>query len=105
MDDAANDEENGSERLIVYGHASCGSAIHLRRELEERQIPFEWRDVRTGPDEYRESLRRLTHGFLSVPTVIYPDGEVMIEPSLPQVLRRLGASPSGIEKVLGWFRR
>lgn len=105
MDDADSSEENDPRCLIVYGHANCGSANSLRRELEVRHIPFEWRDIRTGPDEYRESLRQLTHGFLSVPTVVFPDGEVMIEPSQPQVLRRMGYSPSGLKKMMGWFRR
>ena len=74
--------DNGSEqaRLIVYGHHSCGLARRLAEVLAEQRIDHEWRDVQTGEPRFRDELRQLARGYLSVPTVIFPDGTVMVEP-------------------------
>ncbi len=75
-------------RLIVYGRHSCGRSHWLYEELMENQIDFEWRDIVMGEPRYRDELMELAHGCLSVPTVIFPDGSVMIEPRPDQVMNR-----------------
>jgi hypothetical protein len=37
-------------------------------------------------------LKALARGYLSVPTLVFPDGSVMIEPSSRSVLLKLGLS-------------
>ena len=92
--------DNGSEqaRLIVYGHHSCGLARRLAEVLAERHIDHDWRDVQTGEPRFRDELRQLARGYLSVPTVIFPDGTVMVEPSPREVLSKL--SPSSLMRSL-----
>ncbi len=78
--------------LIVYGRHSCGRSHWLYEELMENQIDFEWRDIVMGEARYREELMALSRGYLSVPTVIFPDGSVMVEPRPDQVMARLRAT-------------
>ncbi|MGB8645553.1 MAG: glutaredoxin domain-containing protein [Anaerolineae bacterium] len=80
--------------LIVYGRHSCGRSHWLYQELENNHIDFEWRDIVMGEPRFKEELKALARGNLSVPTVIFPDGSVMVEPRPDQVLSRLQASPS-----------
>jgi hypothetical protein len=42
-----------------------------------------------GNPDYKNELRLLARGYLSVPTVVFPDGEVMVEPNPKEVLARL----------------
>lgn len=77
------------ERLIVYGRHSCGRSHWLYEELMEHQVDFEWRDIVMGEPRFREELLKLARGCLSVPTVIFPDGAVMVEPRPDQVLNKL----------------
>ncbi len=87
--------------LIVYGHHACGLARMLAEALAERHIDHEWRDVLNGEPRFREELRRLARGYLSVPTVIFPDGTVMVEPSPGEVLRKLSShGPGLVERLL-----
>src|SRR5512143_1392708 len=79
-----------SSRLIVYGHAYCWQAALLAEALREHQIDHEWRDILEGRPAYREELKKLVHGCLSVPTVIFPDGTIIVEPLPDQVLDKLG---------------
>lgn len=75
--------------LIVYGHDFCGQALYLRNSLDQNAIAYEWRDIAQGDPRFRDELRQLARGFLSVPTVIFPDGQVMVEPYPREVLARL----------------
>ncbi len=75
--------------LVVYGHQNCYLSRSLKRELEEKRIEFEWRDVNEGEPRFKDELRALARGNLSVPTVIFADGTVMVEPRPAQVLDKL----------------
>lgn len=77
-------------RLVVYGHDFCSLAVWLQQTLDDEGIDYEWRDIRTGDPRFKDELRVLAHGHLSVPTVIFPDGTVIIEPLPDTVLKRLG---------------
>ena len=79
-----------NRRLIVYGHDYCSLAVWLQETLDDQGIDYEWRDVRNGEPRFREELRVLARGHLSVPTVIFPDGTVIVEPRPDTVLQKLG---------------
>jgi glutaredoxin len=78
-------------RLIVYGHDFCWQARRLASVLDKYGIRYEWRDVSEGEPRYQDELRRLTRGNLSVPTVVFLDGTVMVEPWPDDVLKKLSA--------------
>ena len=75
--------------LIVYGRRSCGSARWLSEVLDENSVEYEWRDVALGEPRFQSELRALAKGNLSVPTVVFADGTVMVEPRPDQVLNKL----------------
>ncbi|MCI0553458.1 MAG: hypothetical protein L0287_21125 [Anaerolineae bacterium] len=75
--------------LIVYGHEYCADAIYLQSYLNRNAITYEWRDIEKGDPRFKDELRSLARGYLSVPTVIFPDGEVLVEPNPKEVLARL----------------
>ena len=52
------------------------------------ESPYEWRDIVDGDPDFKDELSLLARGHLSVPTVVFPDGEVMVEPNPKEVLAR-----------------
>lgn len=95
--------EATQERIIVYGHDWCSHAAMLKRELEAAEVPHEWRDIMRGEPGYKEELRALARGNLSVPTVLFPDGTVLIEPRTADLFSRLGIESRGwAERIKGW---
>jgi mycoredoxin len=93
---------NDNARLVVYGHHRCGLALRLEEALKNGDVDYEWRDVQEGEPRFRDELRQLARGHLSVPTVIFPDGTVMVEPRPDDVLRRLKwGSWAGMMWLLG----
>jgi mycoredoxin len=95
--------EQSNSEIIVYTSTWCGHALAVERFLKENNVPVKYVDI--GQDtEAREELIALNNGFASVPTLVFPDGSKMTEPSLSALRSRLGLdSPSGglIDRLRG----
>jgi mycoredoxin len=85
----ATSAQNG--KLIVYGHDFCPLSRSVKRALNDNHIEYEWRDVDSGDPRYKDELKKLARGYLSVPTVVFPDGTVLVEPNSTAVLKKLAS--------------
>jgi len=96
------DDVNG-QKVIVYGHRYCSQAGWLKSVLNNKHVDYEWRDVYAADTGNADQLRSLAGGNLSVPTVIFPDGSVLVEPWPGQVLKKLGIDNPGIlQRLANW---
>ena len=77
------------EELVVYGTDWCGDCHRARRFLDEHRIAYRWVDI-DGDGEAAALVRRLNGGNRSVPTMVFPDGSVLVEPSEAQLGQRFG---------------
>ena len=71
----------------------------VRRYLDEAGLAYTYLDIRQDPAAAAR-LRELANGFESVPTVVMPDGRVLVEPGtlkLRKVLQE--GAPEGGEVV------
>ena len=55
--------------------------------LEERGVDYVWVDVEKKGA--REEMLRLNGGDRRVPTILFPDGGVLVDPTIPQLNERL----------------
>lgn len=75
--------------LIVYGADWCGDCRRSKKFLNEQNIPFTW--VNTDDDKEAEALViRLNNGSRSIPTILFEDGTVLVEPSNEELANKLG---------------
>lgn len=77
--------------FTVYGTTWCGGARRVRMFLDERGIPYRWVDIDADEAAARK-VESLAGGCRSVPTVVWPDGSALVEPSLEELARKLGLS-------------
>ena len=75
--------------LLVYGTAWCGDCHRSRRFLAQNHIPYRWIDVDADPAAAQRILA-INRGRRSVPTIIFPDGSTLTEPSNSELGRKLG---------------
>lgn len=78
-------------QITVYGTAWCSDCKRTKQFLGEQRIPYGWVDV----DDDAEGLAFIEcaqNGGHSVPTVLFGDGTVLIEPSNAELARKLGIS-------------
>jgi glutaredoxin len=67
--------------LKLYFRASCPHSQLVLNAFKKNKVIFTLLDISTS-QEYADELKEITGGFLSVPTVVYPDGKHMVEPSV-----------------------
>jgi len=82
-----------SEEIIVYGTTWCGDTRRARQVFADLGIPYRWIDI--DQDQVAADLvKSMNNGYRSVPTIVFPDGSVMVEPSGYQLRQKLDAQKS-----------
>jgi len=78
-------------KIKIYGTNWCGDTRRARRFFDEQQIDYEWIDIdqdRTAAD-YVKSVNK---GYRSVPTIVFPDGTMLVEPSRMELMEKFNLS-------------
>ena len=70
-------EEKG---IIVYGTKWCPDCYKAKKIFRDREISFEYIDINRNSDA-RDYVEKVNNGFRSVPTILFPDGDILVEPS------------------------
>ncbi len=83
---------NSTEKVIMYGTPTCPGVPPARGILDRAQVPFDYVNIAEDP-ESRGKVMAINNGNASVPTLVFPDGSTLTEPStavLRQKLESLG---------------
>ena len=78
-----------SPEIIMYGTTWCGDTRRARRFFDEHNIPYRWVDIDQDL-QARHYVEELNNGFRSVPTIIFPDGSKLVEPTTAQLAEKMG---------------
>lgn len=78
------------QKLVVYLTRWCGECLRATRYLTAWGIPFETVNIDQNP-EADQFVRRTNHGYRSVPTIVFPDGSVLVEPSEKALAEKVAA--------------
>jgi mycoredoxin len=68
------------ERLLVYGHHFCPEVHTVRAMLDHIGIDYRYIDIRKDHGG-RGRVREINRGYESVPTLVFPNGSILTEPS------------------------
>ena len=80
---------NNSPEIMLYGTSWCGGSRRARLFFDEHHITYCWVDI--DKDEQAARLvEGINHGNRSVPTIVWPDGSSLTEPSTDALARKLG---------------
>ncbi len=86
-----------SEKVIVYGTPTCPMVAPVLRTLQRADIAHEYINIQREPEAH-ERVLEINGGFASVPTLVFPDGATLTEPSSRELIDALearGATISG----------
>ncbi len=75
--------------IRMYSTTWCGDCRRSKRFLEAHQIPYEEINIDTDR-QAAEVVLTINNGARSVPTLIFPDGSVLVEPSNLALAGKLG---------------
>jgi len=77
-----------AEKILVYGHAGCPAVPPVTAMLTQAKVAFEYINIRQQPDAAAQ-VRAINNGNESVPTLVFPDGSTLTEPSASELKRKL----------------
>jgi len=96
-------EQPQNTNIIVYGTRWCGLSNRTRRFLDQHNIPYTFVDIDEN-SEARRYVQEVNHGFRSVPTLVFPDGSILVEPQTWELERKIGLGQAGGANPLGVTR-
>ncbi len=68
------------DKIKVYGTTWCPDCVRAKRVLTDKAVTFEWIDI-SNDEKARSYVEKVNNGNRSVPTIVFPDGSVLVEPS------------------------
>ena len=77
------------EVIKVYGASWCPDCRRAKRFLGDQRVSFEWHDIEVDPDGVRIVQER-NDGNDIIPTIIFPDGSHLSEPSNEELAEKIG---------------
>ena len=78
-----------TEQIIIYSTTWCSDCKRAKKVFGEQRISYTNIDIEENP-EYVEVVEKINDGKRSVPTIVFPDGSVLVEPSNAQLAEKLG---------------
>lgn len=78
--------------ITVYGTTWCPDCRRAKQFLGEHRVPYQWVDIEDDITAMRY-VETINKGNRSVPTIVFSDGDVMVEPSNQQLADKLGIKP------------
>ena len=78
-----------SDTVTMYSTTWCGYCRRLKSQMDREGIAY--REINIEMDaESANFVERANGGNQTVPTVLFPDGSTLTNPSLAQVRQKLG---------------
>ncbi len=77
-----------AEKIKMYGTSWCPDCARVKQFLMKRAVPFEWIDIEKD-DKALAYVEKVNKGNRSVPTMVFPDGSIMVEPSNTELEKKL----------------
>lgn len=87
-----------ADGLVVYGTGWCPDVRRSRGVLDRVGVPYRYVDLERDA-EATKLVRRLQHGRRRIPTLVWPDGDYLVEPADDQLRARL-AAPNWCQAVV-----
>lgn len=75
--------------IIVYGADWCGDCRRAKRFLANHAIPYHWVDIEADK-QGEQYVLEVNNGMRIIPTIIFDDGSMLVEPSTGDLSRKLG---------------
>lgn len=79
---------NSTHEITVYGADWCPDCRRAKRLLDERKVQYSWVDI-DNDREGEKFVINANRGNRSIPTIVFGDGSILVEPSNPELIAKL----------------
>ncbi len=78
-----------SKEIVVYSTVWCPDCKRAKRFLAEQRIPYVNIDIEQDA-EAMALVEAINQGKRVIPTIVFPDGDILVEPTNAQLAEKLG---------------
>jgi mycoredoxin len=78
------------DAIIVYGHPTCPNIGPVKGLLTQSKVKFEYIDIHQDTVAAAR-VRAINNGHESVPTLVFPDGSTLTEPTVGELQSKLAS--------------
>jgi mycoredoxin len=78
-------------QIVMYTTEYCSDCVRAKKFFEANNIPH-LRVRLEGNEEATEFVIRVNHGNRSVPTIVFPDGSILVEPGWEELKAKISIS-------------
>ncbi|MEJ2750967.1 MAG: glutaredoxin family protein, partial [Anaerolineae bacterium] len=75
--------------IIVYSTVWCPDCQRAKKFLGDQRIPYVNIDIEQDPAAMAY-VEQVNNGMRSIPTIVFPDGDILVEPSNAELAQKLG---------------
>ncbi|HJQ72468.1 MAG TPA: FAD-dependent oxidoreductase [Actinomycetota bacterium] len=86
------------EEILVYGASWCPDCRRAKKFLADQRVPYSWQDIEGDPEGAR-LVRDRNDGKNIIPTIVFPDGSHLSEPSNEELAGKLGLQRQAMQHV------
>ena len=79
-------------KTTVYGAPWCPDCKRSKQFLGEQRVPYNWVDI-DQDEEGRSYVQQANDGRQIIPTIVFEDGSILVEPTNAELAAKLGISP------------
>ena len=77
-----------NKRITVYGAMWCIDCRRAKKFLDKHKIDYAWINIQDNK-QASDYVRELNNGKQIIPTIIFPDGTILVEPTNAQLSDKL----------------
>ncbi len=79
-------------KITVYGAPWCPDCKRSKQFLGEQRVPYNWVDI-DQDEEGRSYVQQANDGRQIIPTIVFEDESILVEPTNAELAAKLGISP------------
>jgi thioredoxin reductase (NADPH) len=84
--------------IQLYGASWCPDCRRAKKFLADQRVEFDWHDI-DGRDDLQALVEERNDGKRIIPTIVFPDGSHLAEPSNEELAEKLGLARSAMMHV------
>jgi mycoredoxin len=81
-------------QIKIYGTSWCPDCARAKQVFNKLKVSFEWIDI----DQDKNSaayVEKINRGFKSVPTIVFPDNSILVEPGNAELEKKINSFTMG----------
>ena len=83
-------KQNNDGKIVFYGATWCSDCARSKAFLDSKDVAYEYINLEEDITAAAK-VTEINNGVQSIPTIVFPDGNILVEPSDEQLGEEIGS--------------